>query len=285
MTHCCAVASFEGNVSGLAGDTLVVLLIRGIYMSGTAANRQTNRTNPNTVLETFSAAKNSFELYDAEIEAFFLENYIYHDVIHRKDRFASLNSFGKGAIVYLHRGRFKQYITNPAGQEVFLGFLPQHSTLATMKSGYELGKSMIANTDCSIYVATNDSYFKFLQSSPRLIEHQLFEPYYRRNLNDFAKIETMFYPAQVKVYEYVSYLALLFGKHDPTDCRVMLVDYPPTVKDMANYLGIHRSNASRYLSELEALGLVEHSSKLLKVNDIVALDGKVEELKRTYLEK
>lgn len=154
-----------------------------------------------------------------------------------------------------------------------------------MKSGYELGKSMIASTDCSIYVATNDSYFKFLQSSPRLIEHQLFEPYYRRNLNDFAKIETMFYPAQVKVYEYVSYLALLFGKHDPTDCRVMLVDYPPTVKDMANYLGIHRSNASRYLSELEALDLVEHSSKLLKVNDIVVLDGKVEELKRTYLEK
>ena len=254
-------------------------------MGNTATSSRCARESSNPTFETFFVAKNSYDLYNADIEAFFQQNFIYHDVIHRKDRFASLNSFGKGAVVYLHRGRFKQYITNPAGQEVFLGFLPQYSTLATMKSGYELGKSMIANTDCSIYVATDESYFHFLQSSPKLIEHQLFEPYYRRNLNDFPKTETMFYPAQIKVYEYVLYLAALFGKRDVQQSKSLTMDFPPSVKDIANYLGIHRSNASRYLSELEELNLMEHSTKFLIVHDIFALSSKIESLKQDYLNK
>ncbi len=211
----------------------------------------------NPTLDTFINARDSYDLYNADIEAFFQKNFVYHDVLHRKDHFASLKSFGRGSIVYLHRGRLKNYVTNPAGQEVFLGFIPQYSTLSTMKSGYELGKSMVANTDCSIYVTTNDAYLEFLQSSPELIQHQLLEPYYRRNLNDFPKIETMFYPAQVKVYEYILFLVTLFGKE----------------------------NASRYLSELEEADLVSHSSKFLTVHDVIALSNEIESLKQAYLEK
>ena len=205
--------------------------------------------------------------------------------MHRRDRFANISSFGRNAMVYLHRGRLKNYTTNPAGQEVFLGFMPQYSTISTMRSGYSLGKSMVASTDCSIYVATNDSYLKFLQSSPDLIQHQLLEPYYRRNLNDFPKIETMFYPSQVKVYEYVLFLVVIFGKPSPENGHRLTMDFPPSVKDIANYLGIHRSNVSRYLTELEKCDLVEHSTKSLTVNNAAKLSQIVENLKAAYLEK
>ena len=252
-------------------------------MHSSLATKQNKRVNP--TLETLMNAKNSFELYDAEIEEFFQQNYIYHGVLHRRDRFASISSFGRKAVIYIHRGRIKNYITNPNGQEVFLGFLPQYSTITTLRSGNDLGKSMVANTDCSFYVSTSDSYFKFLASSPKLIEHQILEPYYRRNLNDLPKNETMFYPAQIKVYEYVLYLAILFSTPKPEGDPSTTVNFPPSVKDTASYLGIHRSNASRFFSELEEQGFIDHSTKSIRVHNIFELSKKIEQLKQSHVTK
>lgn len=255
----------------------------GNVSAKTASAGVSGSTDP--ALGTLFNAMGGYELYNAEIESFFRENFVYRSTLHRKERFATLNSFGRDTVVYLHRGRLKNYIANPAGQEVFLGFMPQHSTISTMRGGYDLGKGMTASTDCSIYIATNDSYLQFLQSSPALIEHQLLEPYYRRNLNDFPKIETMFYPTQVKVYEYVLYLVTLFGKPDPQDAGSLTMMFPPSIKDIASYLGIHRSNASRYLSQLEKESFVEHSPKQLTVHNAAALSNEIEALKNAHLEK
>lgn len=170
-----------------------------------------------------------YVLYHPEIEAFFLENYLYRQdlecgTIYSRSSYGK--NWGKDSVLYIHQGYFKIYLTNSAGNESFTGFMPQYSVLYSARTGApHMGKYMVANASVTIYVTTQKDYLAFLQSSPELISHQLEEPYYRRNINDVPRYIGMNASSRYKVWEFILYVALRFGFRE--DTALVMKIHPP----------------------------------------------------------
>lgn len=219
-----------------------------------------------------------FDLYDSSLEQFFLKNYLYKRVYHCDEELLEYDRYGATAVAYLHKGRLKVYTISLGGRDIFNGYIPQYSTLATMDNMFTVGKRVIADEECSVYVVKQDDYLEFLQKSKATIMHQLREPYARRNINDFIRNDTQMYPARVKVAEFVLCVALRFGVRNEKGCFVM--EHPPTILDISSYVGIHRNNVSRFLHELEGKGLVEYSRSQLVLLDADALAHALMDMKQ-----
>ena len=71
-----------------------------------------------------------------------------------------------------------------------------------------------------------------------------------------------------RVYRFLYQIATSYGKEGPDG---LLVEKLPSRSDIGALLGIHRSNVTRYLSDLEKQGVVTKQKKSLVIHDIQAL--------------
>lgn len=231
-------------------------------------------------IDLFRSTINSFCLYNEEIEKFFLNNYINRIYYHSKEQFIDSYHASQNTIAYVNSGLFKMYATAMNGQEIFTGYLPCYSTMITLKTGGSLGKYMRSCGESTVYVADRSDYLRLLTSSEELTWHQLNEPYYRRNLNSLPLYESLNLSAREQTYIYILYLGLRLGTADELHPEMLTAAYPPALKEVANYCGIHPNNISRYYNELRNKGIISFSPKKLIIFDINQLEQEIEELKK-----
>lgn len=218
---------------------------------------------PNGLSEMLS----SYTLYNRDIERFFLESCLFKHEYKRGEEFASVGHLSDKIVAYIHSGLFKTYMYTSSGNKSFAGYTPRYSTLITLGNASVFGKGVVANIDSVVYFAPANAYVEFVRSSNELTLHQMREPYFRRNINDLPKMQSIHMPARIRVYEYILLTVLSFGRQDPANKRRWTFRYPPTIKDIANYVNAHQNNVSTFLAELDRMGLIERSPRELAIPD------------------
>ena len=229
----------------------------------------------------FRETLHMYETYRPDVEGFFQDHYITR--LHYEPRQLFSEQFrGVGqSVVYVQDGMFKMYAGATDGKEVFTGFLPRYSTLTSMRStGHALGKYMLANSDATVLVAARDDFLDFLQTSKEANWAILNEPYHRRNANDLPHYETLNLSARDKVYIYILYLCIRFDTATQGKGNELAMAFPPALKDVANYSGVHPNSVSRYYNELRKKDLIEFSHKKLTIFDVKALDNEIAGLQK-----
>lgn len=219
----------------------------------------------------------SQNLYNKDIETFFLRHHIYKCICHRKELLSDKATFSPEAVLYVRAGRFKIYMGTIDGDNVFVGYLPQYSILAIYDNSLAEAKFNVADVDSTVYAAHMDDYLRFLQTSPELIYHQMQEPYTRRNANDFSRNDTIGHVARIKVSEFLLCTCLRFGMAEGPSGTDIAMKYPPTIADIASYTGTHRTNVSRLISELQKNGYLTYTKDKLTIHDVEGLSTLIEE--------
>lgn len=214
-------------------------------------------------------------LYCKEIDAFFRDNAAFIRTFAHNESFEPhWGRAGASSVSYVAQGSFKLYRHAGMGRELFIGFLPRYSTLFFNGSGgMSLGKYFSANGSATVYSTSDRLYLKFLQSaSPDLLRRQISEGYLRRNLNDFALYVTTGAGSLDKVIVFLLTAALSYG-HAAEDAPERLVlDWPPTNKDIAAYFSIHPNTVSRCMRQLEEDGLIIRNRQRLTIPNEEALE-------------
>lgn len=235
------------------------------------------------VLEQLTTTFGQYSLYDENIARFFRENYVYKTTFQAGEKFDILSRWSAGSnntVAYVESGLLRIYLSNAYGEEVFGGFMPQASTLFPARSGAAMmGKYFIANTTTTVLFAAMQQYLQFLSAKPDLIRHQLEEPYYRRNLNDFPRYNNIRQADRLVVYSYVLFLLLSFGTPDRIDPLRYVFSNPPVNRDIASFCNVHPNNVSKFVNELVHAGLITRSRSRLEAPDIRALEQHVMHLK------
>lgn len=219
----------------------------------------------------------SYELYNEKIETFFLENFIAKKTFHKGELIDSLR---KNVVSYIHQGYCKIYSVNENGNERFTGFMPQYSILLSSPGLSLLNKHSIAATTTVFYHASLHEYLEFLAKSPELILYQIYEPYYRRNFNDLPLWESQNQSAKTKVYIYLRYLAMRFGKPSTEDAQTIIINNAPTLKDIAHYNDIHPNNVVTFFNELKRKGVISKNKDRLIVHSMDLLEKEIADLKK-----
>lgn len=222
---------------------------------------------------------NAYDLYNKDIENFFLQNYIIKKTFHKGDKIDSNRN--NHTVSYIHKGYIKLYLVNKDGNERFNGFVPQYSILLRSPGLQLLNKHSIAATTVMIYYASLNEYLSFLQTSPDLILYQIYEPYYRRNFNDLPLFESQNQNSKTKLYIYLRYLAMRFGKPvNEAHPKTIVINNAPTLKDIAHYNDIHPNNVVTFFNELKRQGVVSKVKDKLTIHDIDLLEAEIERLKK-----
>lgn len=244
---------------------------RTTIMPGGIVQMKQNQTAPhNFSLEQYS-------LYNEEIERFFVNNYITKK---NYPRGKSIDDTRSSTVSYVHKGYLKLYAINSSGDEMFYGFVPQYSVMLRTPGAESLGKYSVANTEVEMLFVSLTDYLLFLQSAPQLILHQIHEPYYRRNFNDLPHCEALNQPARVKVYVFLRYVAMRFGKPAALDPNTVVISNAPTTKDIAHYNDIHPNNVVTFLNELKRQGIIIKDKDRLTIQDMGLLEAEIERLKK-----
>ncbi|PWM51165.1 MAG: hypothetical protein DBX41_04510 [Clostridiales bacterium] len=225
--------------------------------------------NPNTF--------GSYELYNEKIETFFLENHVSKKTFHKGDH---IDEVRKNVVAYIQQGYNKIYSVNENGNERFTGFMPQYSILLRSPGISLLNKYSVAATTVVIYYASLHEYLEFLAKSPELILYQIYEPYYRRNFNDLPLLESQNQIAKTKVYIYLHYLAMRFGKTSAENAQTVIINNAPTLKDIAHYNDIHPNNVVTFFNELKKKGVVSKIKDRLVIHRMDLLEQEIAALKK-----
>lgn len=220
----------------------------------------------------------AYELYNKDIENFFLKNYISKKAYHKGEKFDQPR---QNTILYIHKGYGKIYTVNKDGIERFHGFMPQYSLIFQSPGVSLLNKYTIAATNTDVYCASLNEYLSFLQSSPDLILYQIHEPYYRRNFNELPLLESQNQNSKTKLYIYLRYLAMRFGKPvNEAHPKTIVINNAPTLKDIAHYNDIHPNNVVTFFNELKRQGVVSKVKDKLTIHDIDLLEAEIEKFKK-----
>lgn len=214
---------------------------------------------------------NSFQIYNAEFEKFFLENNIVSKkyAIHEK-----IDKTGDNIIKYIHKGNVKIYYTNYNGDEIFAGYLPRHSIYFHTSVLPFLDKYSVANEETEIFYCLKQDFLKFISEKADRMQHVMQEPYYRRNLNELPYYETMNRSTTFKVSYYIYYLAIRFGVSEAGGG--VTIYYPPMNKDIASFYGISSNNVSSVMAKLKKDGTLKKEKDKLIVTDLKKLEKMLE---------
>lgn len=178
-----------------------------------------------------------------------------------------------GACGFLHAGCLKVFFSTENGTERLMWFL-EGGNLLPVGSGKNFCKRIVADMDSEILYITNDDVYRFvLQSKENFFS--IVEQYQKRQLlciqGQLKEIEES---SGVKVLKFLYQSAALYGKKTADG---ILIENLPSRSDIASHIGVHRSNVTRYISNLEKEGLFEKMGKMLLVKDMKRLQQLLED--------
>ena len=171
---------------------------------------------------------------------------------------------------FLDKGRVKIYMSSDIGEERLMWFLLEGSLMPFGNDKFFMKRAVADENSEIVYVTIDDVYAFTLQSKEHL--HSMMEQHDSRyNLCLQTILERQAESSRLKLYHFLLNMTQLYGQE--TEAGVLLASMPSR-NDIASFLGIHRSNVTRYLSDLEQEGI------LIKINKGILLkDGeRLEEL-------
>ena len=211
----------------------------------------------------------SFELYNSQIEKFFLNTSMLSKTYNPGELVELISD--PDVVAYIHIGNVKIYNTNVNGDEMFFGYAPQYSTIVYSPIAKNLNKYIIAANHVKIYYCIYKKYLAFLATDNSYISHAIYEVYYRNNLNNLPRSQTTNQSSRFKVYYYIYYIAKYFGKVLNNNVDVINIACPPTNHDIAYFNDIHPNNVSKYMSELKKSNIIKMNKNQMILNSISAL--------------
>lgn len=178
---------------------------------------------------------------------------------------------------FLHKGCLKVFFSTENGTERLMWFLEEGNLIPT-GSGKSFCKRLVADVDSEILYITFDDIYQFvLQSKQNFFT--IVEQYQKRQIlciqGQLKEIEES---SSVKILKFLYQSAALYGKKKKDG---ILVENLPSRSDIASHIGVHRSNVTRCISNLEKEGILEKIGKKLLVKDL----DRLQELLEAELEK
>ncbi len=234
--------------------------------------------NGNYLFETTTRLFHTFELQNPSFHCFFYDNAIVKKTYAPDDKIDEL--LNKKTVGYISRGFCKTYVQNTQGENHFTGFLPCYSTFHSAPGIDILNKILYAGCETEIIYCILDEYLSWISISSDRMLHMMNEPYYRRNLNDFPRYETINQSSKYKVYFYIYYYTLRFGTPASNQSKIIKVKVLPTYKDIAYYYGLHPNNVASYLAELRKICTIEKKEKYLYYINLTELESMLTKLKK-----
>lgn len=197
----------------------------------------------------------SSKLSDAfpELKHFILSNY---DRTLTVKRGAEITRDDDDELLYLAKGKIKAYIYDENGHEQLMYIFIKDTLIF----------HSISEQFCNKY----SEVFRFLQQDPVYIERfgRLIAERYGILLQQVLTANHQ--GAKHKVYVFLISLAHKFGI--PQDDGSLLVSKFPTLTDLAAATNVHRSNATAYINDLEAQGIITRDHRKLIINDLDTLE-------------
>ncbi|HHY27520.1 MAG TPA: Crp/Fnr family transcriptional regulator [Desulfitobacterium dehalogenans] len=174
----------------------------------------------------------------------------------------------------VNKGLIKIYMINSSGNEKLMWFLKE-LTLIPNHLLYIFDKRIVAEENSEILYVKKDEFLNFILSSPKNLDTILQQFYKRYALCIQEILNENTYNSKTKVYKFIFQLIEVLGKKN-TQGQI-IIENMPTRKDIASIVGTHRSNVTRYITELEKLDILEKAKGAIIVKDIDALKKIIED--------
>lgn len=153
------------------------------------------------------------------------------------------------------------------GSERLMWFL-ESGNIIPEGSGETFSKRLVADCDTEILYITEKAVYAFALTGEEEVA-VLLRHYKKRYILLLQSIlQEHEESSRSRVYRFLYQIATSYGKEGPDG---LLVEKLPSRSDIGALLGIHRSNVTRYLSDLEKQGVVTKQKKSLVIHDIQAL--------------
>lgn len=168
---------------------------------------------------------------------------------------------------FLHKGRLKVFIGTDSGSERLMWFL-ESGNIIPEGSGETFSKRLVADCDTEVLYITEKAVYTFALTGEEEVA-VLLRHYKKRYILLLQSIlQEHEESSRSRVYRFLYQIAISYGKEGSDG---LLVEKLPSRSDIGALLGIHRSNVTRYLSDLEKQGIVTKQKKSLIIHDIQAL--------------
>jgi len=194
----------------------------------------------------------------------FFENQCAKKVIFKKGESVKLYS---DMYALVNKGLIKIYMTNFSGNEKLMWFLKE-LTLIPNHLLYTFDKRIVAEENSEVLYVEKEQFLNFILSSQNNLDIILQQFYKRYALCIQEILNESSYSSKTKVYKFIIQLVEILGKKD--EQGQIIIENLPSRKDIASIVGTHRSNVTRYITELEKLAILEKRKGAIIVKD---LDG------------
>ncbi len=174
----------------------------------------------------------------------------------------------------LNKGLIKIYMTNSSGNERLMWFL-KDLTLIPNHLIYIFDKRVVAEKDSEVLYVKKEDFLNFILSSSDNLDIILQQFYKRYALCIQEILNENVYNSKTKVYRFIFQLMEFLGKEN--EQGQIVIENMPSRKDIASIVGTHRSNVTRYITELEKIGILEKEKNGIVVKDMEGLQRMIEE--------
>lgn len=207
-----------------------------------------------------------------ELKHFILSNYTQTFTVKRGAEIPMADSDDE--LLYLAKGKVKNYLYDEDGHEQLM-YIFIKDTLIFHTISEQFCKNLVALEACTIYSVKFSEVFAFLQRDSDYIRSfvKLIASRYGILLQQI--LTTNRQCARHKVYDFLYGLASKFGVEQ--EDGTILVNKFATLTDIASMLGVHRSNVTSYINELEAQNIIARHKHQLIVKDMDTLEALLEE--------
>lgn len=150
-------------------------------------------------------------------------------------------------------GRLKIELSNEEGETRLMWFLEKGCILSCFTKNFYQKATALETTE--ILLISKDDFFKLVKSDQDYFDFFLNQIYKKFEYCADSLIMQGKEISQVRVYKLIQELGKLYGKIQSDD-SIYIKNFC-TKNDLASIVGIHRSNFTKYLSDLEHMDIIK----------------------------
>lgn len=178
----------------------------------------------------------------------------------------------KENICFIMKGRLKVYMINDLGDERLMWFLEEGNIIPNLMTD-SFAKRVIADEDCEIYYMNTNTYYDYVLQNKEHMKVFIDSFYSRYGFLVQQLLNAESENARLKVYKFIYQLATRYGKTQANG-EIMIENFPSR-NDISSITGVHRSNVTRYITELEKACIVKKHKLQLSVSNLEQLKQEI----------
>lgn len=177
-------------------------------------------------------------------------------------------------ILYIKKGSIKSYICDESGEERLMYIFLEDSIVFCHFHSYFV-KRLSVNESSEIYYAPRKDIMKFVQTKVDYIDlwTNIVSSRYGILLQSILSVNHC--SSKHKVYSFIYQLALKYGKKNEQQYTIKSF---PSYTDVASITGVHRSNATTYINELQSQDVLKKEKNTLVIYDLDLLKSIIDSL-------